>query len=212
MLISHERSGFSRRKSITCIGIGLRLNQKVLKTITCIAEAKVSQLSDLSHLHRVVVATSHVGARLTLSLASRIVTIWANSPRTSTRASPWRGSRSFSRTTRCSSRTRRTSPTTCAATPSRWRGPARRFVAGSTSLSSITAWNYARCKTRVFLINPPCPTRAEGVRIACDRVREAFLLAGHRPASLLPPNSKKRCVPMTGKQQCERVPGGCVRA
>ena len=53
---------------------------------------------------------------------------------------------------------------------------------------------------------PPCPTRAEGVRIACDRVREAFLLAGHRPASLLPPNSKKRCVPMTGKQQCERVP------
>ena len=57
-----------------------------------------------------------------------------------------------------------------------------------------------------------CPTRADGVRIACDRVREAFLRAGHRPASLLPPNSKKRCVPMTGKQQCERVPGGCGRA
>ena len=57
---------------------------------------------------------------------------------------------------------------------------------------------------------PPCPTRADGVRIACDHVREAFLRAGHRPASLLPPNSKKRCVPMTGKQKCEMVPGGCT--
>ena len=111
LILSASLGVVSRRKSITCIGIGLRLNQKVLKTITCIAEAKVSQLSDLSHFG-----------------------------------------------------------------------------------------------------GPPCPTRAEGVRIACDRVREAFLLAGHRPASLLPPNSKKRCVPMTGKQQCERVPGGCGRA
>ena len=74
LILSASLGVVSRRKSITCIGIGLRLNQKVLKTITCIAEAKVSQLSDLSHLHRVVVATSYVGARLTLSLALRTVT------------------------------------------------------------------------------------------------------------------------------------------
>ena len=57
LILSASLGVVSRRKSITCIGIGLLLNQKVLKTITCIAEAKVSQLSDLSHLHRVVVAT-----------------------------------------------------------------------------------------------------------------------------------------------------------
>ena len=75
------------------------------------------------------------------------------------------------------------------------------------------AWaGSAICSRFQRLGGPPCPTRADGVRIACDRVREAFLLAGHRPASLLPPNSKKRCVAMTGKQQCERVPGGCARA
>ena len=75
-----------------------------------------------------------------------------------------------------------------------------------------TPHGHAVCASLQRLGGPPCPTRADGVRIACDRVREAFLLAGHRPASLLPPNSKKRCVPMTGKQQCERVPGGCGRA
>ena len=47
LILSASLGVVSRRKSITCIGIGLRLNQKVLKTITCIAEAKVSQLSDL---------------------------------------------------------------------------------------------------------------------------------------------------------------------
>ena len=75
-----------------------------------------------------------------------------------------------------------------------------------------TPHGHAVCASLAQLGGPPCPTRADGVRIACDRVREAFLRAGHRPASLLPPNSKKRCVPMTGKQQCERVPGGCGRA
>ena len=75
-----------------------------------------------------------------------------------------------------------------------------------------TPHGHAVCASLQRLGGPPCPTRADGVRIACDRVREAFLLAGHRPASLLPPNSKKRCVPMTGKQQCERVPGGCGSA
>ena len=75
-----------------------------------------------------------------------------------------------------------------------------------------TPHGHAVCASLQRLGGPPCPTRAEGVRIACERVREAFLLAGHRPASLLAPNSKKRCVPMTGKQQCERVPGGCGRA
>ena len=74
-----------------------------------------------------------------------------------------------------------------------------------------TPHGHAVCASLQRLGGPPCPTRAEGVRIACDRVREAFLRAGHRPASLLPPNSKKRCVPMTGKQQCERVPGGCTK-
>ena len=58
LILSASLGVVSRRKSITCIGIGLRLNQKVLKTITCIAEAKVSQLSDLSHLHRVVAASA----------------------------------------------------------------------------------------------------------------------------------------------------------
>ena len=48
-----------------------------------------------------------------------------------------------------------------------------------------------------------CPTRADGVRIACDRVREAFRQYA--------PHKKKRCVPMTGKQKCEVVPGGCTQ-
>ena len=132
LILSASLGVVSRRKSITCIGIGLRLNQKVLKTITCIAEAKVSQLRD-----------------------TKTYNVYRD---------------------------------------------------------DYTPHGHAVCASLQRLGGPPCPTRADGVRIACDRVREAFLRAGHRPASLLPPNSKKRCVAMTGKQQCERVPGGCGRA
>ena len=147
LILSASLGVVSRRKSITCIGIGLRLNQKVLKTITCIAEAKVSQLS------------------------GEVVMVGAASP------TNMRDTKTY-----------------------------------NVYRDDYTPHGHAVCASLQRLGGPPCPTRADGVRIACDRVREAFLLAGHRPASLLPPNSKKRCVPMTGKQQCERVPGGCGRA
>ena len=39
--------------------------------------------------------------------------------------------------------------------------------------------------------------------VACVRVREAFRQYA--------PHKKKRCVPMTGKQKCEVVPGGCTQ-
>ena len=123
------------------------------------------------------------------------VSQWASLQHTSTRPSHSHGLRYFSRTTRPSSRMMLISPTTCAATRSRWRGPARRFVAACT-------YGHAVCASLQRLGGPPCPTRAEGVRIACDRVREAFRQYA--------PHKKKRCVPMTGKQKCEMVPGGCT--
>ena len=66
-----------------------------------------------------------------------------------------------------------------------------------------TPHGHAVCATLQRLGGPPCPTRADGVRIACDRVREAFRQYA--------PHKKKRCVPMTGKQKCEVVPGGCTQ-
>ena len=65
-----------------------------------------------------------------------------------------------------------------------------------------TPHGHAVCASLAQYGGPPCPTRVEGVRIACDRVRERF--RQHAP------HKKKRCVPMTGKQQCEMVPGGCT--
>ena len=65
-----------------------------------------------------------------------------------------------------------------------------------------TPHGHAVCASLQRLGGPPCPTRAEGVRIACDHVREAFRQYA--------PHKKKRCVPMTGKQKCEVVPGGCT--
>ena len=65
-----------------------------------------------------------------------------------------------------------------------------------------TPHGHAVCASLAQFGGPPCPTRAEGVRIACDRVREAFRQYA--------PHKKKRCVPMTGKQKCEMVPGGCT--
>ena len=65
-----------------------------------------------------------------------------------------------------------------------------------------TPHGHAVCASLAQLGGPPCPTRAEGVRIACDRVRERFRQYA--------PQKKKRCVPMTGKQKCEMVPGGCT--
>ena len=65
-----------------------------------------------------------------------------------------------------------------------------------------TPHGHAVCASLQRLGGPPCPTRAEGVRIACDRVRERFRQYA--------PHKKKRCVPMTGKQKCEMVPGGCT--
>ena len=54
-----------------------------------------------------------------------------------------------------------------------------------------TPHGHAVCASLQRLGGPPCPTRAEGVRIACDHVREAFRQYA--------PHKKKRCVPMTGK-------------
>ena len=65
-----------------------------------------------------------------------------------------------------------------------------------------TPHGHAVCASLAQFGGPPCPTRAEGVRIACDRVRERFRQYA--------PHKKKRCVPMTGKQKCEMVPGGCT--
>ena len=67
-----------------------------------------------------------------------------------------------------------------------------------------TLHGHAVCASLQRLGGPPCPTRAEGVRIACDRVRERFRQFAQGRSR------NKRCVPMTGKQQCERVPGGCT--
>ena len=78
---------------------------------------------------------------------------------------------------------------------------------GDTETYNIYRGDYtphgmAVCASLAPFGGPPCAaTRAEGVRVACDRVREAF----RRHA----PNSRKRCAPMTGKQQCGLVPGGC---
>ena len=58
------------------------------------------------------------------------------------------------------------------------------------------------CATLALLGGPSCPaTRAGGIRIACSRVRALF--RQHAPGS------SKKCVPMTGQQQCELIPGGC---
>jgi len=65
-----------------------------------------------------------------------------------------------------------------------------------------TPHGHAVCASLAQFGGPPCPTRAEGVRIACNRVREEFRKN--------PPRRNKRCVPMTGKQRCELVPGGCT--
>ena len=65
-----------------------------------------------------------------------------------------------------------------------------------------TPHGHAVCASLAQFGGPPCPTRAEGVRIACNRVREEFRKN--------PPRRNKRCVPMTGKQKCEMVPGGCT--
>ena len=69
-----------------------------------------------------------------------------------------------------------------------------------------TPHGHAVCASLAPFGGPPCPTRAEGVRIACDRVRERFQQFAQGRSR------NKKCVPMTGKQQCERVPGGCGRA
>ena len=65
-----------------------------------------------------------------------------------------------------------------------------------------TPHGHAVCASLAQYGGPPCPTRADGVSIACDHVREAFRQYA--------PHKKKRCVPMTGKQRCEMVPGGCT--
>ena len=67
-----------------------------------------------------------------------------------------------------------------------------------------TPHGHAVCASLAPFGGPPCPTRAEGVRIACDRVRERFQQFAQGRSR------NKKCVPMTGKQQCERVPGGCT--